>query len=173
MFFPDLDKINENLLNKRVYSSSSSSNLESNNSWFGLAIFYIVILCSILPIGLLIDVLKSKYKKFCNIIKKIQHGRKFIAKKIIEEDKNSGLTEWGTDIEVVKYTEPSEEYFGTKNKTNQHHQIYGEKNFLGENNNKHQIIPISDATYTSLNELASKKVPQQPVLDKNYSGTLY
>ena len=23
---------------------------------------------------------------------------------IIEEDKNSGLTEWGTDIEVVKYT---------------------------------------------------------------------
>ena len=51
--------------------------------------------------------LKSKYKKFCNIIKKIQHGRKFIAKKIIEEDKNSGLTEWGTDIEVVKYTERS------------------------------------------------------------------
>ena len=67
----------------------------------------------------------------------------------------------GTDIEVVKYTEPSlmiEEYFGsTKNKTNQHHQNYGEKNFLGENNNKHQIIPVSDATYTSLNELASKR----------------
>ena len=68
---------------------------------------------------------------------------------------------------MVKYTEPPiiEEYFGTKNKTNQHHQNYGEKNFLGENNNKHQIIPVSDATYTSLNELASKKV-----LDKNYSG---
>ena len=77
---------------------------------------------------------------------------------IIEEDKNSGLTEWGTDIEVVKYTVPPiiEEYFGTKNKTNQH-KNYGEKNFPGENNNKHQIISISDATYTSLNELASKR----------------
>ena len=43
-----------------------------------------------------------------------------------------------------------------------------EKNFPGENNNNNnQIIPISDATYTSLNELASKKVPL--VLDKNYS----
>ena len=57
--------------------------------------------------------------------------------------------------------------FGTKNKINQHHQNYVEKNFPGENNNNNQIIPISDATYTSLNELASKKVP--PVLDKNYS----